>query len=475
MSRTVSRGKPLVLRRFRRPWRIPACVILAAGAPLACVDEPAALEETPRIELPMDVAESRSTTIGGVLPGTDPDEFAEAEDAFAEVETIDEGLGPVFNDRGCASCHSLPVTGGSGVQVERRFGRLTNGIFDAYDADPENHGGSLRQLFSNATYNFAGQSCTVPVEIEPVTANVKNVGRRTTPLFGLGLVDAMPDWWFDLLAATQPSSIRGVVQRVPVVLPDERDPTQFVGSLRVGRFGWKGQVPTLLVFSGDAYNNEMGITTQSCFKGKSILAFAYENLPNNVAPIAGCNGGDLAPAQTPHPDVPQFTDDAVGPCSRNRTEIQEDVALFATFMERLAPPPPKIKDPKTFALGAFAFAKVGCAGCHVAVPFITPSRPYNEVPGNYPFFPFSDFLAHDMGSLGDCIGATGDPVAKTRLMRTAPLWGARLNPCFLHDCRAPTVRDAIIAHDGQGKPARDAFLNLSSFLQSALLNYVLSL
>lgn len=80
-----------------------------------------------------------------------------------------------------------------------------------------------------------------------------------------------------------------------------------------------------------------------------------------------------------------------------------------------------------------------------------------------------------MGSLGDGIGNTGDSVATTRLMRTAPLWGARFNTQFLHDGRAKTIRDAILAHDGQGLAARNSFAGLSFVEQQILLAYVSSL
>jgi CxxC motif-containing protein (DUF1111 family) len=449
-------------------------VLLVLAVTQACVDtqDPVvdSYDEDPALTLT-----GGRHSIGDVLPGTDMTTFAEAADAFGEIETIDDGLGPTFNETGCGVCHSIPVLGGSGTQIERRFGRLDNGVFFGYDADPENMGGTLRQLFSNGTYYKGATQCDVGLDTEPVNANVRNVGRRTTPLFGLGLVDAMPDWFFYLLAAAQPPSIRGVVQRVPVVLPDPRDPNQYIGSMRVGRFGWKGQVPTLLVFSGDAYDNEMGITTQSCFKGKSILDFADENYPDGSETTPGCNGGDLAPAQTAHQDVPEFVDDAVGPCDNFRTEIQDDLVLFTTFMERLAPPPRDFRDPIAVTTGGLLFRAVGCAGCHVTTVFVTPSRPYNRVPGNYPFQPFSDFLAHDMGSLGDNIGSTGDSEAKTRLMRTAPLWGARFNTQYLHDGRAPTIEAAILAHDGQGRAARDAFNNLSSTRKDLVVRYIKSL
>jgi CxxC motif-containing protein (DUF1111 family) len=416
----------------------------------------------------------RTHAIGSTLPGTDPATFDAALDAFSEVHDINAGLGPIFNERACSNCHTTPVIGGSGTQIEQRFGKVTNGLFFAYDSLEDNQGGSLRQLFTNGTFQNGTQTCTVALETEPHDANVRT-GRRTTPLFGLGLVDSLPDVVFDGIAAVQPSSIRGIVQRVSVLLPDERDPTQAINSKRVGRFGLKGQVPSLTVFGADAYLNEMGITTQSCVKGTSVLSFAFENTPNNVTLPPACNGGDLVPANPAgDPQVPQFTDEAVGDCDGNRSELQGDVTFFRFFMERLAPPPISITDPVNFVRGAGIFVKDGCVGCHVPA-FVTPSHPFNGVPGNMAFAPFSDFLGHDMGSLGDGIGISGDSVATTRIMRTAPLWGARFNTQFLHDGRAKTVRDAIIAHEGQGAAARDAFARERSGDQNALIIFINSI
>jgi CxxC motif-containing protein (DUF1111 family) len=423
----------------------------------------------------VDAAAAADTgSLGQPFPGVDPTAFEEAADAFADVEDINDGLGPTFNERSCGNCHSIPVLGGSGANIEQRFGRSDGTIFFGFDTDEDNQGGTLRQLFSNGTYQSGTQTCNIPLDTQPPSANV-TAGRRTTPLFGLGLVDALPDGVFRAIAAAQPASIRGLVQMASVTLPDERDPTQSIGSQRVGRFGLKGIVPSLTVFSADAYDNEMGITTQSCFKGTSVLEFAMENFPNNIAPPAGCNGGDLAPANPAgDPQVPEFTDEVVGDCDGGRSELQEDVHLFRTFMESLAPPPIQITDRNAFVRGAFFFGKDGCAGCHFPA-FVTPAHPFNGVPGNFAFAPFSDFLGHDMGSLGDGIGQTGDPVARTRVMRTAPLWGARFNTQFLHDGRARTVRDAILAHDGQGAAARDAFKAEKAADQAAVITFINSI
>ncbi|MGH7470304.1 MAG: di-heme oxidoredictase family protein [Longimicrobiales bacterium] len=462
---------------YARPRSWAYLLVLLLGAALqGCMDAQDPVEE-PSTNVPvLEFSVATGGEIGDVLPGTDPAEFEEAAEAFGEAETIEDGLGPLFNEAGCGSCHTTPVMGGSGEQIERRFGRFDRGEFFGYDAGRDNQGGTLRQLFSNGTYTFNNKVCTVPVEREPRDAEVRNVGRRTQPLFGLGLVDAMPDAFFEQLAAQQPFSIRGVVSRVTVLIPDPRDPTQYPGSRRVGRFGWKAGVPSLLVFSGDAYNNEMGITTQSCYRGRSLTAFAFENLPNGNAITSGCNGGDLAVAQPAHPDVPRFADDVVGPCHNGLTEIQDDLLLFTTFMESLAPPPRDFSGGRDdIERGENAFDRAGCDGCHLTKTFITPSRPHNGVPSRFAFRPFSDFLLHDMGHLGDHIGNTGDSVTRTRLMRTQPLWGARFNTSFLHDGRAPDIRSAILAHDGQGEAARNAFTRLSSSEQRNLIKYVLSL
>jgi len=422
-------------------------------------------------------ATQASTVIGDPLAGTDPVAFAAARDNFAAEEDITDGLGPVFNEKACGNCHTTPVVGGSGVQIERRFGEFSaNGTFYGYDQPQNNQGGTLRQLFSNGTYKNGNVTCTIPVEKEPADATVHNVGRRTLPLFGLGLVDSIPDVFFDFLSAIEPSSTRGTVIRSIPLFPDARDPNQSFTAKRVNRFGIKDQETNLVSFAGDAYVNEMGISTQSCVRGKSVLAFAADNQANNVAPKSGCNAGDLAPAQPAgNPNVPQFTDDAVGTCAPGQSEIQADLANFLLFMERLAPPPQDTSDPFSFVIGASNFGDAGCVNCHFPGPFVTPDSPFNGVPGGMSFFPFSDFLVHDMGSLGDLIGNTGDSVAATRKMRTAPLWGARFNTQFLHDGRAKSVRDAILAHDGQGLAARNAFAAMSTSDQNFLIKFVNSI
>ena len=260
---------------------------------------------------PDDVTSTHSAAVGDVLSGlqvSSPDLLDEADEAFRAVEQITDGVGPIFNERSCGGCHLEGAVGGSGPNTERRFGRFVNGIFDPL----ANLGGTLRQLFTVANFNNPNLPaasrgrcqpgnptlCCVPAEVDPPQATVRNVGRVTTSLFGLGLVDAIPDSFF--AAWRRRSRRRSAASSIACrcSCPTRAIPPRRVLSTRVGRFGWKAGVPTLTQFSADAYNNEMAITTQSCFRGAPVNTFALENAPNAPAGtfLDGCD--DLAPRQT---------------------------------------------------------------------------------------------------------------------------------------------------------------------------------
>ena len=427
--------------------------------------------------------------LGDRLPGIQATAglLAEASDAFNTFEDINDGLGPIFNAQACAQCHSNGAIGGAGEQIERRFGRFDNGVFNPL----ANEGGSLRQLFTVGQFTaLSDQSCNVPLEREPADATVHNVGRLTTPTFGLGRVDSMPDSFFDGLVAAEPAAQRGTVNRGQIVLPNPGDPSQSIGTTRVTRFGWKAGVPSMIQFSADAYVNEMGISTQHCSRGTTVNAFAVESAPNGVPVSANCD--DRAPRQTDtNPGGLTATqwaqvDDAVGSCAGGRTEVQDDVFLFATFMTALAPGPRDLSDQISVTRGQPLFNQVGCNSCHVTTTFRTPANPAPvtidaagsesvRVPGNFAFNPFSDFAVHDMGTLGDQIGNAGDSLARTRQMRTAPLWGIRFRNHLLHDGRCGDIPCAVRAHDGQAAAARNAFNALSSDNQHNIVQFVRSL
>jgi CxxC motif-containing protein (DUF1111 family) len=145
------------------------------------------------------------------------------------------------------------------------------------------------------------------------------------------------------------------------------------------------------------------------------------------------------------------------------------VMQLADHTTFLAPPPQGVRTAKAVVGGAL-FAEIGCIDCHRFTMRTGPNpiAALNQVD----FFPFSDFLLHDMGSLNDGIAQSG---ATGQEMRTAPLWGARIRTSFLHDGRAKTVGDAILAHDGQGLAARDRYAALPASLQEQLLEFINSL
>ena len=232
----------------------------------------------------------------------------------------------------------------------------------------------------------------------------------------------------------------GRVNIVSDVFADGESPQQFAG-----RFGWKCQHGTLFGFAGDAYLNEMGITTP---------LFPNENCPQDPtqAYLANCALLEANPASS-NPNEPD----------------NDDLTQFTEFITLLAPPP-QLPLTSRAKLGAVTFAQIGCANCHL--PALTTGS--NSIPelNEVTFFPFSDFLLHDMGSLGDGIAQSG---AGQTEMRTAPLWGVRVITSFLHDGRASTLSAAILAHAGQGQAARNNFANLSATAQANLIAFLNSL
>jgi CxxC motif-containing protein (DUF1111 family) len=421
-----------------------------------------------------DVGSSESAVLGDALPGTNATTFSDARTNFAAAENATDGLGPIFNERSCGACHANGTVGGAGQNIERRYGRLTNGVFD----DMASTGGSLRQLSGLGGFNVGGLNCQTGTDANPAPGATIFAGRLTTPLFGLGLVDSLPDARFDTLASREPAAIRGLVNRVSIVLPNPADASQHTGGTRVGRFGWKAGVPNLGQFSADAYLNEMGITTSSCIAGVANRAFGTENRANRAGTNAIING-------CPDDQVPGTDDDFAteeNNCAGGLNQLQDDVANFTFFMTHLAPPPPLAISAGSAAdrgRTLFNSASLQCSGCHRSDADVFVSTTAGGVQSGIVFAPFSDFLVHDMGTLGDGIGNAGDSVAVTRRMRTAPLWGLRSRNLLLHDGRTTDRGAAITAHNGgtagQGTAAAAAYTALTTAQKSDLLAFLATL
>lgn len=362
--------------------------------------------------------------LGDPLPGltkAQMDAFLDGKVDFEDSENEASGLGPIFNRNSCVTCHSSPVTGGSSVINVTRFGRMENGVFNPLTS----LGGSLQQEM---------EINPVLHEVVPPEANVV-AHRNSTPLFGLGLIEAIPD--DQILQNVRSSPLDGVLGKVSKVADAA------TGKTLLGRFGWKAQQATLLSFAGDAYLNEMGITSR---------LFPVENAPN---------GNTQLLAQY---DTVTDPEDVVDP-----TTERGDIDRVADFMRYLgAPPRPPLSN--SAAGGRSVFQNTGCAVCHVPLMMTGPNK--ISALNQQEVWLFSDLLLHDMGALGDGI-AQG--TADVRDIKTPPLWGLRASAPYLHDGRAVTIDDAIKAHDGEAKVAKDRYLKLSKQQVQQLMDFLTSI
>jgi CxxC motif-containing protein (DUF1111 family) len=370
-------------------------------------------------------AQTRSA-LGTPLAGITPVEFEEFRlglEDFLEVEASEEGLGPAFNGTSCAVCHNIPTIGGAGTMAELRAGRRNaNGEFETLNAS----GDTLFHMFS-----VPGHGCQ---PVLPIDANV--FARRVPiPLFGAGLVEAIPDE--TLIALEDPFDRNGdsVSGRAALVVDVES------GRRRVGRFGWKAQHATLITFGADAYRNEMGITND-LFPQESAFA--------------------VTPEQMRLCDPFSDPEDIRDPRSQRR-----GIDNFASFMRFLAPVERGDMNDQARA-GEQIFAAIGCTACHIPALETGPSS--NPLFHRKRVALFSDLLLHDVG--------TGDGIkqgaAEANEIRTPALWGLRLRRPLLHDGTA-TVEEAIGRHAREAELARSGFERLSEIDRAALLAFLRSL
>ena len=373
------------------------------------------------------LAQARISLPGDPLPGVTPVEFEEFRiglDDFLEVETAEEGLGPAFNATSCAICHSVPAIGGTSLISEVRAGRRgPRGEFVALYEDGE----SLFHLFSVPSH-----ACQ-PV----IPSDATIIARRVPiPVFGAGLVEAIPDE--TLLALEDPVDRNrdGISGRAAIVVD------RATGQRRVGRFGWKAQHATLLAFSADAYRNEMGIT-------------------NDLFPHEGGAGvsEDRMRRCDPIPEPEDIRDPRTG---------RRGIDNFASFMKFLAPLGRGPVD-EAARSGEQVFGAVGCAACH------TPSL--TTGPSSNPLFDkrvvplFSDLLLHDIGT-GDGIEQASGAADE---IRTPALWGLRFRRPLLHDGSAAGIEEAIRRHAGEAELARRGFEQATASDRAALLAFLKSL
>lgn len=316
-----------------------------------------------------------------------------------------DGLGsPDFNADSCRACHRDPAMGGAGpLELNvARFGREESGTF------------------TDLTGGQAASKLRVPWvagrEEYPTTPIVPNVfeQRQTPSIFGDGLIDTIPG--AAITANEDPNDadgdgIRGVARRIDMN-----------GTVEIGRFGWKAQVPRLADFVRDAATGELGLTTSDNGRGFGARTDAD-----------GTADPELADAQV------------------------QDISFF---IHNLPAPERGGSTDAAVALGESLFAATGCAKCH---------RPSLQGTGG-PVRLYSDLLLHNVMPAG--FRGMAEPGAGMGMYRTPPLWGIKATAPYMHDGRAETLDAAIRAHAGEASGVVTAYLDLDAAAKAALLAFL---
>ncbi|HYJ80183.1 MAG TPA: di-heme oxidoredictase family protein [Longimicrobiaceae bacterium] len=364
----------------------------------------------------------------GPLPGLTAAEraaFVRGDAAFGRPFSPAEGLGPIFNNVSCASCHSADGRGRP-ANALTRFGSGSD---------------LLRHLGGPQLQDRA-----IPGAVaEQLPAGVAFSLRLPPPVFGMGLIEAIAEE--TILAFADPADVNGDgISGRPnwVTAPDYVPPGEVGGGTapRLGRFSRKAQVGSLMSQVTEAYHQDMGITS--------------DLLPvENVNPLA--SGATHAADRVADPELP----------------MQELQAVVAYVRMLAAPAPGALTEQRQ--LGQTLFRAAGCTGCHV--PELRTGPNASAALSLQPVPLYSDLLLHDMGdALAD---HRPDAGADGREWRTAPLWGLRLMRGFLngdafllHDGRARTVEEAILLHGGEALASRNAFAALSPAERAAVVDFV---
>src|SRR6267154_1577752 len=469
--------------------------------------------------------------VGGALPGLNDVErqyFDVAKEVFQEVDAGPDGLGPRFNLDSCSGCHSQPTIGGTSPATNPQVAVATlmgaknvvppfitaNGpVREARfvrnrDGSPD---GGVHSLFViTGRSDAAGCNIAQPNFAAELARN-NVIFRIPTPVFGLGLVENVSDGALEasLAANAQQKRALGISGRFN---RNGNDGT-------IARFGWKAQNKSLLLFSGEAYNVEMGITNE-LFQNErdSDPACQFKVTPNDSTPLVSENTASPA------------------------ASFQNDIDLFAAFMRFSAPPTPASATATPVAQAAPAgqttgaatattgaasgttttgaatatstlmasaladassvlpsaagsaavqssspassgasltrggqvFSNVGCQACHTKT--LTTEKSPLTGQSNVTIQPFSDFAVHEMGTgLADGVSQGS---ANGNEFRTAPLWGVGQRIFFLHDGRTKDLQEAIQQHASRGSEANTVINNynlLSRDDKQSLLNYLRSL
>ena len=385
------------------------------------------------------------------------DDFQQVDSVRGTIPNTGAGLGPRFNLDVCAGCHAQPAVGGTSpavnpqVEVAKKEGATNVVPFfitkhgpvreARFPFNPDgSRDGGVHDLFTIAGRSDAAGCVLAQPDFQAAQAHHNLIFRIPTPVFGAGLIEAIPD--SEILAnkareqsAQTTMGISGHPNRHgPGLVHTSGSPNISGNDGSITRFGWKAQNKSLAIFSGEAYNVEMGVTNE---------LFQTER---DETPSCSFNG-------TPE-DHTNFD-------ATQQTDVPSDVMKFEFFMRFLAPPTP-IPDTPSIVNGRALFSKVGCALCHT--PALQTGKSSSMALSEQPVPLFSDLLLHHMGpGLADNIiqGSAGPDE-----FRTAPLWGLGQRLFFLHDGRTTDLLVAIQAHASQADerhPASEANQVIAQF------------
>jgi len=437
---------------------------------------------------------NRGTGAALVTPANDPGGYvAFFQDGLARFQAVDNvagnGLGPRFNSNSCVSCHAQPAAGGTGPAVNPQFQFVTKGVaprdkvpdfitangptrearfpffitpgrggFGFGGFAPQSVNGGVEPLFTVTGRPDAGTCRLQQPDFDGAERANNIIFRIPTPVFGAGLIENLDD---STLLKNQAKNLQNNFGIGGDFNNNGNDGT-------ISRFGWKAQNKSLHIFSGEAYNVEMGVTnllfTQDRPTPEEEQALG---LPANCLNLGG-NG---------------YPEDASNPASTPNPKVMDDASAFGNFMRLLAPPHtgPVVLNGQpvsstSIANGSQLFSAIGCAVCHNPSPGTTQASNLVSSLGNVPVNAFSDVEIHHMGTgLADNVSqgsAGGDE------FRTAPLWGLGQRIFLLHDGRTTDLVKAIQAHASQGSEANQVgqnFDNLNNQQEQDLLNFLRSL
>jgi len=393
-----------------------------------------------------------------------------------------DGLGPLFNARGCQSCHLKDGRGrppAAGEDAVSMFLRLSippqdatqQRILDSLKAPviPEPTYGSQLQNFSVqgllAEGRMAIDYTEIPVQLaDGETASLRqpryrvadlNYGplhpkamlspRVTPPMIGLGLLEMIPDEAILRHADPEDANGDGIAGKPNKVWSAEHDKAM------LGRFGWKAAAATIADQTAGAFLGDLGLSSY----------------------LAPGSHGDCTDTQKDCRMAPTGDD------AREGIEVPRKMFDLVVFYARnLAVPARRNVSDAAVTRGRQLFADAGCAGCHIP-SFVTGSDPARPEQSNQRIWPYTDLLLHDMGEgLAD---HRPEGSANGRQWRTPPLWGIGLTETvsghsyLLHDGRARGVLEAILWHGGEAEAARQKVVRMTRTERADLLSFINSL